>query len=374
MGLLRFLLALDILISHFPATSIGRYLFLDDAVAVKTFFILSGFYISLILSEKYNTPGGYRVYLTNRFLRLLPAFWVVLLLTIIGSGVSGIFFDNWGRLLPYLDYWDKMTWEASGYLIISNIFLVGQDLIRFMFLDLANGTLGLTPDYMGHTPIMATFMFVPQAWSLGIELVFYAVAPLFVSRDQRVLVILLVAILGGRYWFTSMWQLPQEPWKYGFFPFELSMFILGILAYQVYLKIRDRHIPKSFFWGLYLFVVFVTLIWDFLPGITIKTNSYYGLFSLALPFLFAGRQDGWLQRKLGDLSYPIYVSHILVRDVLLVLCQSSLLVPYVGILSAIATMIFSIALHHFIVMPIETYRQQRALSIRNNLRYAALGK
>lgn len=370
MGFLRFLLAIDILISHFPPTSIGHVVFIDDAVAVKTFFILSGFFISFILTEKYNIPCGYRLYLTNRILRLVPAYWVVLVLSVVGSWVSGAFFDNWGRLLPYMEYWDVMAWPSICYLVIANIFMIGQDAVRFMFLDLNSGMLELTTDYMGHTPIVAIFMFVPQAWALGIELVFYIVAPLLSMRDKRVLVALLVAILAGRYFITSLWQLPEEPWVYGFFPFELPMFILGILAYRVYRMMNHSKIPGMLYWMVYLLVILFTVCWFYLPGTTVKAICYYGVIFLSLPVLFAGRKDGRLQKFFGDLSYPIYISHILVRDVLLVLCQAPSLVPYIGIFSIIGTIGFSIALHCLVVSPIETYRQNRVLSAQDNIRCA----
>ena len=52
--------------------------------AVQVFFIISGFYISLILNEKYiDGNGGYFLYLSNRFLRIFPLYWLLMLLYIL---------------------------------------------------------------------------------------------------------------------------------------------------------------------------------------------------------------------------------------------------------------------------------------------------
>lgn len=71
MGSLRFLLAIAVVIDHsgpiFGVESVG------GSTAVQAFYIISGFYMSLILSEKYvGANGGYSLFFTNRLLRLFP--------------------------------------------------------------------------------------------------------------------------------------------------------------------------------------------------------------------------------------------------------------------------------------------------------------
>ena len=43
-------------------------------VSVQVFYIISGFYMALILNTKYVGPGSYRVFIANRLLRIFPAY------------------------------------------------------------------------------------------------------------------------------------------------------------------------------------------------------------------------------------------------------------------------------------------------------------
>src|SRR6201995_5837701 len=89
MGLLRFWLAMAVVFEH---TALfmgdpGRFPYhlrlLNGQTAVQSFYIISGFYISLILNEKYVGRGSGWLFLSNRFLRIYPVYWLMLLLTAI---------------------------------------------------------------------------------------------------------------------------------------------------------------------------------------------------------------------------------------------------------------------------------------------------
>ena len=81
MGLLRVLLALSVVAAH--STPILGTSLVGGRVAVQTFFILSGFYMALVLDGKYRGRGSYRTFLQQRFLRLFPAYWFVLVLALL---------------------------------------------------------------------------------------------------------------------------------------------------------------------------------------------------------------------------------------------------------------------------------------------------
>ena len=81
-----------------------------------------------------------------------------------------------------------------------------------------------------------TFLLDPPAWTLGVELTFYLIAP-FILRGRALkylLAIIVVSFLikAG----LSVAKLNYDPWTYRFFPAELGFFILGSVAY----KISDR--------------------------------------------------------------------------------------------------------------------------------------
>ena len=79
MGIFRVCLALCVVLSHglnlpIPAATAD--------VAVQTFYIVSGFYMGLVLTEKYHSPSSFFL---NRALRLYPAYFVVALATLAHS-------------------------------------------------------------------------------------------------------------------------------------------------------------------------------------------------------------------------------------------------------------------------------------------------
>src|SRR5574340_1067478 len=82
MGILRFILALTVIIAH--SEPLYGFVFIEKVMAVQSFYIISGFYMAFILNEKYVGPGSYRIFITNRILRLYPAYWCILGLTVIG--------------------------------------------------------------------------------------------------------------------------------------------------------------------------------------------------------------------------------------------------------------------------------------------------
>ena len=73
MGSIRLLLARAVVFSHATACGISM---VPGHVAVQAFFIVSGFYMSLILNEKHKNRSAL-VFDSNRFLRFFPTHVVV---------------------------------------------------------------------------------------------------------------------------------------------------------------------------------------------------------------------------------------------------------------------------------------------------------
>lgn len=59
--------------------------------------------MSIILNKKYIGQGSYKLFITNRLLRLFPSYFTVVILTIIASALSYIIFNKWGKLSPWID-------------------------------------------------------------------------------------------------------------------------------------------------------------------------------------------------------------------------------------------------------------------------------
>lgn len=124
MGILRFLLAITVVIGH--TSPILGFTFVGAQLAVQTFYIISGFYMALILNEKYvGANGSYKLFLTNRLLRLYPIYWTVLLCTIAYSLMLYIHTDgrDYGRLNMYIRYCHDIGPLSFLYLAFTNIFL-----------------------------------------------------------------------------------------------------------------------------------------------------------------------------------------------------------------------------------------------------------
>ncbi|MCF8321913.1 MAG: acyltransferase family protein [Flavobacterium sp.] len=82
MGFLRFILAISVVLAH--SSSIYGFGLVGGKTAVQAFYIISGFYMTLILNEKYiGNNNSYKLFITNRFLRLYPIYWIILLLTVL---------------------------------------------------------------------------------------------------------------------------------------------------------------------------------------------------------------------------------------------------------------------------------------------------
>ena len=84
MGVFRFFLAYVVLISHCPVGELNRWF--HPALAVQCFFIISGFYMQLLVSEKYagqDPTKFYKDFYLSRIFRIFPVYWVILLITII---------------------------------------------------------------------------------------------------------------------------------------------------------------------------------------------------------------------------------------------------------------------------------------------------
>src|SRR5260370_1566559 len=79
MGIFRLWLASVVLLSHAPYGVAGQPLF--GATAVSSFFVVSGFYMQLLLSERFGVGAAVDFY-ASRLLRIFPLYWLALFLSL----------------------------------------------------------------------------------------------------------------------------------------------------------------------------------------------------------------------------------------------------------------------------------------------------
>jgi len=249
MGILRFLLAISVVLAHAEVAWP-----ISGSAAVQVFFVISGFYMALVLDTRY---ADVWTFWTNRLIRLFPSYLLMVALT-------AILVRNYA---PF--------WETFGVFdAITNLAIVGQDVATFQ------------------SPRGA--LLVPQAWSLALELYFYALAPFIVRLRTLTLLAIIAASFAARL-IAYSYGLDHDPWTYRFFPFEIAFFLCGILAY------RSGLVPLS--------------NWD---------------------------------KFIGDLSYPIYINHLLLSHVF----RSPLTL-------VIASVVLAAIMVIFIENPLERLRSRR---------------
>jgi peptidoglycan/LPS O-acetylase OafA/YrhL len=336
MGLIRLLLAVAVVLNH---AAVSRVL-PEGRIAVQLFYMISGFLISYILIENKTYTKVSRFYL-NRALRLFPAYYAV-------AGLTALFLIGFGSRTEFM----SLPLIPKAFITLTNLLLFGQDWV--MFTRVEGAGLAFTSNFKVSEPQLWQFLLVPQAWTLGVELTFYVLAP-FIIRNKRILLGLLVASIGARLIAIHYGIGRTDPWNYRFFPFELALFLCGALSHQYLLPVAARVIKKAKRADIALTCGFLAVciysgIRPF-PSIMVFASAF-----VALPFLFLFQENYKLDQKIGELSYPTYIGHLLVLFLLthiFHLRPGSLAFVALAVVGAIA---FAQILITFVISPVEKVR------------------
>lgn len=364
MGTLRFLLALCVVATHGPESKLLGHALLSGITAVQGFYIVSGFLITLVL----NTRTEYRdvvAFYVSRYLRLWPAYAVVAVLTFVI--LRGDFLTH---AIAQLD------WRGALFVLVSNATIFLQDL--YLFLAIApNGTLYPTTHF-GTEPGMQlnALMLVPQAWSLGIELAFYAIAPLFCRSPWRLFGLFGIGLATRLA--LGFWSPEIDPWTYRFAPAEMTFFALGGLGWFAgdWLQRVAPEKTLRIAGNVCLFVLIVIIV---APPKALKTFTQLTfllnqttliLIAASCPLLVIASRGRMWDALIGELSYPIYLSHILVYQLLDAHAPVSILKG--GLVYVITTLIFSMALYWLVIRPVDRYRRKFGARIPSDAAAAAV--
>jgi peptidoglycan/LPS O-acetylase OafA/YrhL len=313
LGIIRLLLALSVVITHSAEQKFYGITIVGGQAAVQAFYVISGFYMALVLNRKYG-PGveGYKTFILARIFRLFPAYLFVFGLAILLAVTSIVPHEALGR-------WKRYGPEFSplGYALyaVPQFTIIGQDISLFTSFD--NETAAIEPDLHladiepGTTP-GSRMMFVGQAWTLSVEMMFYCIAPFIVRRVWLI----------GTLWACS-WAIRiglagagyhEDPFLYRFFPSELSMFLLGSFAYHVYNRFESNREKMSMFgWAGMIWMMLILLMLFRFEQIKLRSLIVSTSMGLTLPFIFALTRNVKWDRWIGELSYPLYICHELVR-------------------------------------------------------------
>jgi peptidoglycan/LPS O-acetylase OafA/YrhL len=365
MGLIRFALALSVVFWHMPG---APFHLMNASVAVTLFFIISGFYMAMVINEKYakGEPEHWiRTFYLARLWRLYPPYLAMFLTMMIWGATAGLSSPLLERL-P-MSVFDQVILAAS------NIFLFGQDIHQFLvrvrvesagppfFLDIVNG--------INPATLQNSNMAVGQAWSLALEATFYLVAPFVVRSSRRTAIWLLIALV-LRFLLLEVFGQRSGIWGYFFFPGAVCMFLLGSAAYHFrkLLPLSEIHVVVVGWIALACFMIWFTAT-SIVNGVVLPSAAnwsidrprfwiLYVLFAVSIPFIFEATKRVRFDRELGELSYPIYLVHGLVLGFVYIRWAGPRgLVP-----DAWAAVTFVIlaafAMRQLVEIPIEKYRSR----------------
>lgn len=285
--LLRFMLAFVVFLYHaFVLSRVGALqplnIFSAD-IAVKSFFIVSGFLIFMSYENSRSLQG----YFEKRIRRIYPAYFFI----IVTATVLGAYFS----IYPLHDYFSMpvLKYLAANLLFLNFLQTTLPGLFQQNPLNAVNGAL----------------------WTLKIEVMFYLFVPLAVMafRSFGRLPMLIAFYLGSVIYSLLIQSLAHQTGA-GFYqellkqlPGQLTFFLAGAAGYY-YLQHLNRHAIWLIPLAISAFALQASLPWLAVEPLALAVLVVS--FACVIPFLgkFA---------KYGDLSYGIYIVHFPILQTLI---------------------------------------------------------
>jgi peptidoglycan/LPS O-acetylase OafA/YrhL len=342
MGILRFLLALSVISSH--ASGIGFPLpegkpypiwamsLIEGRQAVALFFIISGFYMAMVLNTKYQNHT-LRFYI-NRFFRLWPTYIIVFVLACIFTPVGS----------TVLKLTNDCGLAVKSYVWLSNIFILGTD--SFWLLSLDNCHFHYLPAYINENSNGYSLLINLPSFSISIEMVFYLMAPFILKSVKRIWIYFFIGV-AYFYWVLFSYNI-NNIYQYHFLPSSFIYFALGALAWHYSKNIKFELTDKkviSIFLGCFVLLFVYTLF----PMIIILC------FTILVPRLFELTKNSKADRLIGELSYTLYIVHY---PVLIYLWESRFQHYLLGVTCFAISLVISITIHFLVERPVDKWRQR----------------
>jgi peptidoglycan/LPS O-acetylase OafA/YrhL len=358
MGILRTILALAVVVYH--SYKIFGLHMCGGQVAVESFYIISGFYMALILNEKYVGVGSYKKFILSRFFRIFPVYWFVLACVLIVCLVGYFAFGKAFYLTRYISNYQCLSGITIFYFVFENIIVLGQDVLYFLRLDEFCNPI-LTYNVLSYKHTGYQYLLVPQAWSISIEFMFYLIAPFIVTIKTRWQIVLVLSGIAVKIFFDRYYYLSFDPWTYRFFPFEIAFFVAGSVAYRFYKRIEYKVISPAIGYILLLLCICgVLFIHEIKMDENLRSSLFYLFVLCAIPYLFATFKNHRIDRYIGELSFSLYIGHHVVVSI----CRSYFFANpqymlFYGYTVVFCSLIIAIILQSTIVKSLEKYRAKR---------------
>jgi peptidoglycan/LPS O-acetylase OafA/YrhL len=358
LGVLRTILAIAVVVYH--SFKIFGLRMCGGQVAVESFYMISGFYMALILNEKYIGLSNYKRFIASRFVRIFPVYWFVLICALLLCIVGFYGFNKPFYLWRFISNYGCLSGVAIFYFIFENIFVVGQDVLYFLVID-DSCKLSLSHHAFSFKHTGYQYLLVPQAWSISLEFMFYLIAPFLVTKKIKWQLLIVGIGISTKLFFGYKYYLYYDPWSYRFFPFEIAFFMAGSLAYRYYCHIKQKSISNYIAYSL----LFLNCLWLFIFGEikgneTLKLVFFYTFLLSSMPFIFKTFKDNKWDRNIGELSFSIYIGHhLLVSLFHSYFFSNPLQLKYYGYVIVGLSIVLALILHQILVKPLERYRAEK---------------
>lgn len=358
MGILRTILAIAVVVYH--SFKIFGLRMCGGQVAVESFFMISGFYMALILNEKYIGAGSYKKFILSRFYRIFPVYWIVLSCALLLSLTGYFAFNHPYYLARYISNYQCLSAVTIFYFILENLIVLGQDVLYFLRLDEYCQPI-LTYNVLSYKHTGYQYLLVPQAWTISIEFMFYLIAPFLVTKKIKWQIALVILGLSGKYILAYYCYLGFDPWTYRFFPFELAFFMAGSLAYAFYKYIQHKTISPIIGYSMLIGCVSGIFLYEEIHiQENLKNSLFYAFILISIPFIFLAFKNNKIDRYIGELSFSLYISHHLIVSVLRgYFFSHTHYIFFYGYTVVLSSLIVAILLQTTFIKAIETYRIKR---------------
>jgi len=272
MGLFRLLLAALVALSH---TGLSVYGFNPGVVAVISFFLLSGFVMSMLIEKYYKQPSAIPTFYLDRAVRLFPQFLFYMAIASVC-----IYFLNVES--PFTAKMTITKWTL-------NFFILPQGFYMYW----ADGAL-----------------VIPQTWSLGLEFTFYLVIPLILIYLSARQIYLLAAASFLIFLTAYFGKINTDEFGYRLLPGTLFMFLIGWSFFK-----NDRE--SKIFRFLSFTVAGILLVFAYLnEGILQRSYNKEVLLGLLIGILAISYMKHFsfssIDEFLGNLSYGVFLNHFIV--------------------------------------------------------------
>lgn len=286
-GSVRFVLALMVVFHHlFLPVLIGPF-------AVFGFYMMSGYLMNLVMHESYGfSLRGRLSFALNRFLRLYPQYWFSCLFSIF--------------LIAWLGEELTKTYHHSIYR--------PTELTDYIF--------NLLMIFPGWYPVDVNPRLVPPTWAITVELFFYATICMGIAKTAaRTLVWFLVSVAYFAVSYQMNWPDADRyfPIPAASLPFSIGAALYFLSKHGAITNFFKTYSPSSdFYLSILLINAAFSVALTKLNGDSASIGDIAFYINLLVCFLLYlniinGRTLGvvnkFVDKLLGDLSYPFYLLH-----------------------------------------------------------------